>query len=310
MIQYKLSLQGNSGDLNISSKKNRKTCQSYYKISFNAMASPCEILLQTNTRELCDVLARLVTKEVERIENKYSRYQNSSLLSKINSSYDNSIDLETFQLLNYAKEVFQLSDGLFDITSGALGKLWNFKNQTAIPSKTKITEALSFIGFDKINYTKKSISLSKGMQIDFGGIGKEYAVDQVAKILNSHCRDKKINYLVNLGGDLFARDYRKKIDNSPWKIGLENSKIGYINLLNGAVATSGTSQRSFIQNGKVYSHLLNPKTGWPIENPPKSVTCFAESCVVAGTFSSLAMLQGSKAESFLKTEEIEHIIVR
>lgn len=283
----------------------------HYQVSFNAMASPCEVLIKAQDRTFCDELARLVTLEVDRIENKYSRYRNTSLLSKINSSngHSISIDLETFQLLNYAKEVFLLSDGIFDITSGVFGKLWNFKDQITTPSKEKIAAALSSIGFDKIKYSEEFVALPKGMQIDFGGIGKEYAVDQVAKILNIHCKNKNINFLVNLGGDLFAKNYANKISNTPWKIGLENATSGYINLLNGAVATSGTSQRSFTQNGKNYSHLLNPKTGWPIENPPKSVTCFAETCVLAGTYSSLAMLQGSMAETFLKTEAIEHIIV-
>ena len=301
MSNYSLELKGS-----------QQSSHSYYQIRFNAMASPCEVLIKTQDKNLCKKLAKSITDEVRRIENKYSRFQSGSLLSKINSSYGCStdIDLETFQLLNYANEVFSLSDGFFDITSGVLGKLWNFKNQSTIPTDEKIADALSFIGFNKITYTKNSISLPKGMQIDFGGIGKEYAVDQVARILNSHCKENHTNFLVNLGGDLFAKKYGNEKDYNPWKIGLENSKSGHINLLNGAVATSGTSQRSFVQNGKTYSHLLNPKTGWPIENPPKSVTCFAETCVVAGTFSSLAMLQGANAESFLKSEEIQHIIVR
>ncbi|PCI65515.1 MAG: thiamine biosynthesis protein ApbE [Gammaproteobacteria bacterium] len=293
-------------------KDSQKSSHSYYQIRFNAMASPCEVLIKTQDKELSNILAKLTISEVNRIECKYSRYNADSLLAKINTSNGNpvDIDIETYQLFNYAKELFNLSEGLFDITSGILGKLWNFQNQTSIPDNSIIKDTLSFIGFDRIQYTEKSISLPKGMQIDFGGIGKEYAVDQVAKILNNRCKESSSNFLINLGGDLFAKDYKSEIDNSPWKIGLENSKSGYINLLNGAVATSGTSQRSFTQNGKVYSHLLNPKTGWPIENPPKSVTCFAETCVLAGTFSSLAMLQGVNAESFLKSEEIEHILVR
>ncbi|MFT6733801.1 MAG: thiamine biosynthesis lipoprotein [Polaribacter sp.] len=279
------------------------------------MASPCEVLIKTQDKIFCEKLAQLTTSEVSRIENKYSRYKTTNLLSKINSSNGGSIEIdnETFQLLNYAKEIFDLSDGLFDISSGVLGKIWTFKNQINIPDNQDIKKALSQIGFNKINYTGKNISLPKGMKIDFGGIGKEYAVDQVAKILNAHCKIKSDNFLVNLGGDLFAKDYNNtddELQNEAWKVGLENPKSGYINLLNGAVATSGTSQRSFIQNGKTYSHLLNPKTGWPIENPPSSVTCFAETCVLAGTYSSLAMLQGSDAESFLESEEIEHILVR
>ncbi|PHS13585.1 MAG: thiamine biosynthesis protein ApbE [Kangiella sp.] len=298
-------------DYTLELKNGQKTSHPYYQIRFYAMASPCEVLIKIQDENLCKKLAKSITDEVRRIENKYSRFQPASLLSKINhsKSISTDIDLETFQLLNYSNEVYNLSDGLFDITSGILGKLWNFKNQSTVPNEDKIADALSFIGFNKIKYTESSVSLPKGMQIDFGGIGKEYAVDQVAKILDIHCIHKKINFLINLGGDLFAKDYKSETDNSPWKVGLDDSKNGYISLLNGAVATSGTSQRSFFQNGKIYSHLLNPKTGWPIENPPKSVTCFAENCVLAGTYSSLAMLQGSNAECFLKSEEIEHILV-
>ena len=299
-------------DHSLELKTSSTTSHSHYQIKFNAMASPCEVLLKTQDKKLCRKLATLITTEVQRIESKYSRFQETSLLSKINHSNGNSvqIDIETFQLLTYANEVYNLSDQLFDITSGILGKLWSFKNQIYIPSEQKIKKLLPSIGFNKVQYSKNIISLPRGMQLDFGGIGKEYAVDQVVKMLDSFCKTKRINFLVNLGGDLFAKNYLNEADSVPWKVGLENSKDGYIDLLNGAVATSGTSQRSFMQNGKTYSHLLNPKTGWPIENPPKSITCFAETCVLAGTYSSLAMLQGSNAESFLKSEDIDHILVR
>lgn len=288
--------------------------KNYSKISFEAMASPCEILLRNLETEFCHRIAKMAYLETKRIENKFSRYIADNLVDKMNNSADQSveIDRETFNLLQYAKNLFEVSDGLFDITSGVLRKIWKFAPSSSPPTKSAIDNLLKNIGFNLISYDEKSFSMAKDMQIDFGGIGKEYAVDQVAKIIEPLCKKQLASFLVNFGGDLSATKFTEK--DPAWIVGLESADNDgqpetVITLSNGSVATSGTSKRFLEYQGKRYGHILNPNTGYPIEGAPRSITSFAASCVLAGSFSSLAMLQATQAENFLKEQEIKYICI-
>lgn len=278
------------------------------------MASPCEILIRSLNHELCNKIAQLAVSEIQRIEAKFSRYQQGNLVDRMNHSHGNAvaIDQETFNWLEYAKSLYQLSDGLFDITSGILRTIWQFTADSVPPSQADILRTLQSIGFDKLRYDTKYFYLPEGMQIDFGGIGKEYAVDHISNLIAPLCAKTKASYLVNLGGDLSA--VKLKPNAPPWIIGLEsvnadNKTASTIKITQGAVATSGNSKRFFDYKGKRYGHLLNPKTGYPIADAPQSVTAFAEQCVIAGTLSSLAMLKGADAEQFLIEQGVDHICI-
>lgn len=288
--------------------------QNYSKIAFNAMASPCEVLIRNLNPLICDQIAKIVIQETTRIESKFSRYIKGNLVDRMNKSCGLSIniDQETFQLLEYARNLYELSDGLFDITSGVLRKIWTFTPDSKPPQKKEIAKQLKNIGFELVDYNQTIFRLPKGMQVDFGGIGKEYAVDQVAKMIRPLCQSKQSSFVVNFGGDLSAEQF--KLNDPAWVIGLEsadnhNNAESVIKLAKGSVATSGNTKRFFEYQGKRYGHLLNPKTGYPIDGAPRSVTVFSDSCVLAGTFSSLAMLQASEAETFLKEQAIEHICI-
>jgi thiamine biosynthesis lipoprotein len=286
----------------------------YSKIAFDAMASPCEILIRSLDPDFCHRIAKLVVEEAKRIETKYSRYIPQNLVDQMNNSCGQSvtIDQETFQLLEYARNLFELSDGLFDITSGVLRKIWTLTPNSTPPRKYQIERLLEKIGFDSINYSQTSFCMPEGMQIDFGGIGKEYAVDQVTQILNTHCQQQRLSFLVNFGGDLSALKFKQA--DPPWIVGLEsandkNQTESLISLASGSVATSGNTKRFLEYQGKLYGHLLNPKTGYPVEGAPRSITVFSDNCVLAGSLSSLAMLQGNQAEDFLKSQSIRYICI-
>ncbi|MGV2871398.1 FAD:protein FMN transferase [Colwellia sp. E150_009] len=290
-----------------------------YNLKFNAMASPCEVIIQTSDEELAVKLGKLVSAEVWRIEDKYSRYDQNSLCSAINNNAGQSvvIDDETFQLLSFADQCYQLSDGLFDITSGVLRKVWSFQSQynskTNFPSAAQINTTLLNVGWNKINFDPKQITLAKGMEIDFGGIGKEYAVDRgiiVAKELTNQ------PVLVNLGGDLAVTGAR--LNNETWQVAIEPPDIDsdlvnghektidmIVSLKSGALATSGDSKRFLIHKGKRYGHILNAKTGWPISKAPRSITVVAPQCIQAGILATFALLQGGDAEEFLTNQEIK-----
>jgi len=146
----------------------------------------------------------------------------------------------------------------------------------------------------------KGIKLPPGMELDFGGIGKEYAVDRVLQLLNNLYEE--IPLLVNFGGDIACNMSRH--DNQPWLVGIaspfQDESQATLSLSKGALATSGDSQRFLLHEGKRYSHILNPKSGWPIENAPRSITLAAPTCIQAGLIATLALLQGTKARSFVE----------
>lgn len=284
-----------------------------HSIAFNAMASPCEILIQSMDKQLADKVGRTLTKEIWRIEDKYSRYNEQSICSDINAKAGQSvlIDQETYLLLNFAEQCYQLSDGLFDISSGVLRKAWFFDGSDKLPAKLIVADTLKLVGWDKIKFDQQQITLADNMEIDFGGIGKEYAVDR-AIILSKQITDKPV--LVNLGGDLAVTCARQ--NNEAWHVAIERPDIEdelgkntkqdmIVSLKQGALATSGDARRFLLKKGKRYGHILNAKTGWPIENAPRSMTVVAPQCIQAGILATLSLLQGSNAEQFLTEQDIK-----
>jgi FAD:protein FMN transferase len=275
---------------------------------FQCMASPCEVLIETEDEKQARELIAQAEQEALRIEQKFSRYRDDNIIYRIHNSHGQavSIDEETYRLLQFADNCYQLSEGLFDITSGVLRKLWNFNGSNQIPRQSQIDQILRHIGWERVKFSKSEITLPHNMQIDFGGIGKEYAVDRVLQLLMTQSDS---SMMINFGGDCHANAPQK--NGQPWITGIENPlKPGdaaeIIKLNHGALATSGDVYR-YIQKGNIrYSHILNPKTGWPVMNGPRSVTVAAATCTEAGILSTLAMLQGNKAESFLKKQKIKY----
>lgn len=276
---------------------------------FTAMASPCEILFDCCKKTNVLALMSMAYAETKRIEQKFSRYIQGNCLSNINNSNARpvAIDDETFQLLNFANTCFQISDGMFDITSGVLRKAWRFDGSSNIPSKEQVEYLMPFIGWQKVVFNEQAVSLPKGLEIDLGGIGKEYAVNKVTQLLANQLPDTSI--LVNFGGDIQVSQARK--DKPYWQIGIESpqalqTQSAIVNIAQGGLATSGDANRFLLKNGVRYSHILNPKTGFPIESAPRSVTVASEQCVQAGLLATLALLQGNNAESFLQEQKVLH----
>lgn len=282
-----------------------------YCFQFHAMASACELLFDCRQASLCQELGELAQQEVRRIEHKFSRFREDNIVYLINHSQAKpvTVDNETARLLNYAASCFQLSDGLFDITSGVLRKLWRF-DQPQLPDPKLVEQLLQQVGFDKLDWQPPVLMLQPGMQLDFGGIGKEYAADRCSELL---AKKHDGSVLVNFGGDI--RVTRPKADGTDWQIGIENpyhpgEYRQVIHLIQGAVATSGDNRQSFVVDGTRYGHILNPKTGWPVQGAPRSVTVLGQQCVEAGFLATLAMLNGNDAEAFLKQQNVDHVCIR
>jgi thiamine biosynthesis lipoprotein len=172
-------------------------------ICFTAMASPCELLLPTSDHATALNLAALVAQEAWRIEKKYSRYRDDSVTAWIHRSRGTAIDVdpETASLIDFANHCFELSEGLFDVTSGVLRQAWVFDRSDRVPEPSVIERLVTFVGFDKLQWQSPSLLLPPGMELDFGGIGKEYAVDSAYGILVASWDGP---FLINFGGDLRA----------------------------------------------------------------------------------------------------------
>ena len=292
------------------SKKLRREFQiekieSGYRGIFNAMASPCEVLIDADDAQLASEITEIIADEAWRIEQKFSRYRDDNILYQIHNAKGKTVEVddELAHLLNFSQQCYQLSDGLFDITSGVLRRIWKFDGSDKIPTRKQAKALLKYIGWNKVTWQQPCITLPEGMEIDLGGIGKEYAVDRAAMLV-AEKTDKPC--LINFGGDLFAT--RPPLSRSDWQVGIESiggsDKTGLIQIKAGGIATSGDAKRYLERDGKRYSHVLNPATAWSVNHAPKSVTVAAPRCIEAGFLSTMAMLKGKEAKSFLQAQDV------
>ena len=273
------------------------------------MGSPCEVLSETDDETLARDLADAIAAEAWRIEDKFSRYLPDNIVDRINGSNGESIEVddETANLLDFATSLYDMSRGRFDVTSGVLRKAWVFDGSDRIPDDKLVQSILETVGWEKVSWERPILILRPGMQIDFGGIGKEYAVDKAAGFVVE--KTSTSSTLLNFGGDVIVTG--SPADVKGWQVGIEALETSVrkadriIRLAQGALATSGDARRFVLKDGIRYGHILDPTTGWPIKDAPRSVTVAADTCTEAGMLATLAMLNGADAEAFLKAQDIQ-----
>ena len=278
-----------------------------YVYHFACMASPCEVRMETLDESLALHLGEIAEREARRIEAKYSRYRDDSVLSRINASGGRPVDLdeETAGLVDFADQCWKISGGRFDITSGVLRRVWRFDGSDRVPTREEVRALKPLIGWSKVVWRAPDLILPEGMELDFGGLGKEYAVDRALMLI---ANESDTPALVNFGGDLRVSGPRRA--GGRWRAAIESASApgqseGVIEIAAGALTTSGDARRFLLKDGVRYSHILDPRTGWPVKDPPHSVTVAAPTCIEAGFLSTLAMLHGRKAEAFLKAEGVK-----
>ena len=275
----------------------------YYKREFQAMGTACDIQLYAKTTGIAKTAADVAIADVQRLEGLYSRYKPDSFLSKINQvaavGGSITVDDETASLLDYAVACYEQSDGLFDITSGLLRHAWKF-DQGKLPEQALIDKLLERVGWHKVLWQRPLLSFTvSGMEIDFGGVVKEYAVDRAAAL----CVGQGIKHgVVNLGGDI--KVIGPRADGSPWRVGIRHPRdktaiLDTLILYEGALASSGDYERCITVNGVRYGHVLNPKTGWPVRHLA-AVSVVGDFCVVAGSASTIAMLKEEQGTDWLE----------
>ncbi len=279
---------------------------------FYAMGSDCALHLYGGTASSVERLAVAAEQEIRRIEARYSRYRSDSELARINKVAATGgvidIDAETSGLMAFAKACFAKSDGAFDITLGRLRAVWDF-SVSRLPDQQSIDAVLPFIGLDNVILANSRLHFRRpGMELDLGGLGKEYAADRAAEV----CEDLGMRHgFIDLGGDI--RVVGPQPDGLPWKIGIRHPRAAdrlaaEIALRSGALATSGDYERFIEVDGRRYCHILDPRTGWPAHGL-SSVTVISDRCLVAGSLSTAAMLKGRAGATWLHDLGVRHLVI-
>lgn len=268
---------------------------------FSAMASPCEVLVDGADAEALRRLAGIAAAEAWRIEALWSRYRSDNVVHRINSAQGRPVrvDEETARMLDYADHLHAWSGGRLDLTSGVLRRVWKFDGSDRVPDAAAVAALLPLVGWDKVVWASPDLQLRPGMELDFGALGKEYAVDRALALVAAQT-DRPV--LVNFGGDLAASG--PPAGAPSWTVGIDAGVPGVaaplVRLARGGVATSGDAHRFLERGGVRYSHILDPRSGWPARGAPRAVTVAAASCTEAGVLATLAMLEGPAAGDFLR----------
>lgn len=283
-----------------------------FRAQFRAMGGDNEIVVAAADESLATAAMQAAAGEVLRIQARYSRYVEDSVVGRINRAAGSAeavpCDAETLDLLQFADTLYRQSGGLFDITSGVLRRAWNFA-VPALPSQEALAPLLALVGWSAVERTERTIRLPQpGMEIDFGGFGKEYAADRAAAILSA--RGLQHGY-VNLGGDI--RAIGPQPDGEPWLIGVQDPRragevLATIPVVRGALATSGDYERFFEIDGTRYCHVLDPGSGYPVSHW-SSVSVLAPMAIVAGSYSTIAMLKQAAGTDFLRDAGVSWLCV-
>lgn len=267
------------------------------RLQFHAMATNCRVSFSAVSDRRAKLFAKEVLHYISEFEARYSRFIPESLIGQINSMAGidwMDVDEETDQLFSLCQDLFFFTQGAFDPTTLPIIKLWNWKtNPPIIPTDDAVTRALERVGWLKVRRRTGAIFLpEKGMGIDLGGIGKEYAVDRTLQLALQHGIE---NVLVDYGQDI--RVHGLPPNKPAWHIGLEDPenpgscRTG-LAVNDAAVASSGDYLRRFIWKGRKYGHILDPRTGYPVSNRCHVVNVIAPTCSVAGILATTAFIMG------------------
>ena len=235
---------------------------------------------------------------LNKIDKSLSIYDSTSFISQLNKDNYVIADRHLIEVYNVANKVYLETDGYFDCTSYPIINEWGFyKNKkNEYVDSLKIIKLLNYVGFDKVKFDTNNISILENYSIDFNALAQGYTVDIIGQFL----RSKNINnYLIELGGELLAKG--KNINSKNWVVGVEkpNEKIDFtdrfqfiVSLENKSLATSGSYRNYIEKDGIKYSHIINPKTGFPSLNTLLSVTVIHEECIYADAYATAFMAMG------------------
>lgn len=284
--------------------------------TFFIMGSEFEYKLYCNNKSRCEKAVRESQERLNEIDYLFSNYREDSVLAGVNRNAATgpvTVPTEFIYLTQQSIDYSELTKGAFDISVGKLFELWKKSSKTnQVPEKSQIESALKCTGYKKIRLNKVNNTVSFDsdcLELDYGAIGKGYAVDEVVKIVKSHGIKKG---LINFSGNIYALD--KQTGEKGWEVGINDpfsnsSVIDFINIDNLGVATSGDYEKYFLINGKRYSHIIDTGTGYPVENL-SSVTVLADSATKADALATAFSVMGrEKTEEFAGVNNVRGVMI-
>jgi len=284
----------------------------FWETDFFALGSECELFFAARDHEAAKEFRDVAFDWLAEFEARCSRFLPDSEVSLINANAGKdwtNVDPQVEMLLDLCDHYHFVTDGAFDATSLPLSKLWDWKRKhDTLPTAEEIAAAKMTIGWKRIQRAPGRVFLPvEGMMIDFGGVGKEFAVDYL-KQLAIGCGIEHV--MVDLGGDIAVQG--EPPEGGGWYIGLEdpaNLDRAYCGIRlrsGGAVATSGDYRRCFQFEGRTYGHIIDCRTGWPVCNGTRAVSVIAPRCTTAGVLSTSAMIIGGQ-DAIAMLERMPHV---
>ncbi|GAB5400313.1 MAG: FAD:protein FMN transferase [Aureisphaera sp.] len=257
-----------------------------------------EITVVASNQEEADKYIDIAVSEIQRIEHMISSWDPNSQTTAINKNAGKEpvkVDLELIELIERSKKISELTEGAFDISYASMDRIWKFDgSMTSMPSETEITNSVARVGHEKILLDKEKSTVmlkDEGMKIGFGAIGKGYAADKAKSLLRDHGVSGGI---INASGDL--NTWGTQFDGSDWLVAiknpLNNEKVfSWMPIKNSAVVTSGNYIKYVEFDGVRYSHIINPKTGYP-SSGVRSVSIFTKNAELADALSTSVFVMG------------------
>ncbi|MDR1569852.1 MAG: FAD:protein FMN transferase [Oscillospiraceae bacterium] len=220
----------------------------------------------------------------------------SSEVGKLNAADGERVNIssDVSTLLNIGKEYFEKSGGLFDITIAPISLLWDFSSNS-LPQSNALASAIPLVGADRLELGGGWARLPVGFGVDLGALVKGYALDRCADTLRA---EGVPSALINLGGSVLALG--KRLDGNPWRVGVqlpfgaEGATLGVLSVTDTCVVTAGLYERSFELDGKLYHHILDPRTGMPAATDLYSATIIYKNALIADAYSTWCIMAGAE----------------
>ena len=264
--------------------------------------------IQYNVKYIGDQdLINAIEKILVDMNQALSTYIPDSEISELNRTGDLTFRSTFFHpILKKSKEIFIASSGTFDPSIGPLVQAWGFGPDQKVSglSAIKIDSILSIVGFSKVEFTDKKVSVPAGFQLDFSAIAKGYAVDLVAELLE---KEQLENFLVEIGGEVRCKGHNEKLET--WSLGIEDplveknerKLIAIARLKDKSLATSGNYRNYYQEDGEIRAHIIDPRTGYTRKHNLLSASVFANDCATADAFATAFMVLGLE-ESYTLVE--------
>lgn len=274
--------------------------QQPYQRTFKLMGSRFDITVVAKDSVTANQYIDTAIAEIMRIEKLISSWDTVSQTSEINRNAGKkpvTVDEELYQLVERAIGISKLTDGAFDITYASMDSIWKFDgSMTEMPPEEKIKSSVAKVGYENIILDSKNHSIflkHSGMKIGFGAIGKGYAADMAKALL---VKKGVVSGIINASGDMNA--WGKQPSGEPWKVAItnplnKNKAFGLLPITNGAVVTSGNYEKFVTLNSKRYSHIIDPRTGYP-SSGIVSVTVFAPKAELADALATSVFVMGKE----------------